>query len=276
MIETQKLLIDLDNLTDGEKEEMMKLGILSESKSIKAYKYPEVHLDRPPIEKFAVHAPSVINEAYNYKKPSSFSRALRLDFGDYKVLLISGTASVNEEGKPEHIGDFKAQQWRTYRNITCIFLLSMIMMVYPGSVGQAGEDIRLVSGQTVYVPIYTHIYSGLKGRPFELAATLSIRNTDPKHSITIVSVEFYDTEGTLIENYVDTPLQLAVLASTRYVIKEGEKKSGGSGAGRMGWFRVNGTCGTRSAGFSQGGNDVCRTYRGSLRGSGRCCGRRFS
>ena len=118
MIETQKLLIDLDKLTDGEKEEMIKLGILSESNRIKANKYPEVHLDRPPIEKFAVHAPSVINEAYDYKKPSSFSRALRLDFGEYKVLLISGTASVNEEGKPEHIGDFKAQQWRTYRNIT--------------------------------------------------------------------------------------------------------------------------------------------------------------
>jgi enamine deaminase RidA (YjgF/YER057c/UK114 family) len=118
MINTQKLLIDLDNLTDGEKEEMIKLGILSDTNRLKAYKYPEVHLDRPPIEKFAVHAPSVINEAYDYKKPSSFSRALRLDFGEYKVLLISGTASVNEEGKPEHIGDFKAQQWRTYRNIT--------------------------------------------------------------------------------------------------------------------------------------------------------------
>jgi enamine deaminase RidA (YjgF/YER057c/UK114 family) len=118
MINTQKLLIDLENLTDGEKEEMIKLGILSETNRLKAYKYPEVHLDRPPIEKFAVHAPSVINEAYDYNKPSSFSRALRLDFGEYKVLLISGTASVNEEGKPEHIGDFKAQQWRTYRNIT--------------------------------------------------------------------------------------------------------------------------------------------------------------
>jgi enamine deaminase RidA (YjgF/YER057c/UK114 family) len=118
MIETQKLLIDLENLTDGERDEMIKLGILSESNRVKAYKYPEVHLDRPPIEKFAVHAPNVINEAYNYKKPSSFSRALRLDFGEYKVLLISGTASVNEEGKPEHVGDFKAQQWRTYRNIT--------------------------------------------------------------------------------------------------------------------------------------------------------------
>jgi hypothetical protein len=108
-----------------------------------------------------------------------------------------------------------------------------MMMVAPGSVGQAGEDIRLVSGQTVYVPIYTHIYSGLKGRPFDLAATLSIRNTDPKNSITIVFVEFYNTEGKLIENYLDTPLQLGVLASTRYVIKEGEKKSGGSGANFM-------------------------------------------
>ena len=52
------------------------------------------------------------------RKPSSFSRALRLDLGAYKVLVISGTASVNEEGKAEHIGDFKAQLWRTYRNIT--------------------------------------------------------------------------------------------------------------------------------------------------------------
>lgn len=118
MIETEKFLIDLEKLSDAERDEMMMLGILSESNRIKAYKYPEVHLDRPPIEKFAVHAPNVINEAYNYQKPSSFSRALRLDFGDHKVLLISGTASVNEEGKPEHIGDFNAQLWRTYRNIT--------------------------------------------------------------------------------------------------------------------------------------------------------------
>lgn len=118
MIETEKLLIDLGKLSDGEKDEMMKLGILSDTNRIKAYKYPEVHLERPPIEKFAVHAPQVINEAYNYKRPSSFSRALRMDFGNYRVLLISGTASVNEEGKPEHVGDFKAQLWRTYRNIT--------------------------------------------------------------------------------------------------------------------------------------------------------------
>lgn len=118
LIETKKLLIDLSKLTDGEKIEMKKLGILSDDNKIIDSVYPSIHNERPPIEKHVVHAPHVINEAYNYQKPSSFSRALRLDFGDYKVLLISGTASVNEHGKPEHIGDFKAQLWRTYVNIT--------------------------------------------------------------------------------------------------------------------------------------------------------------
>lgn len=114
------ILIDLKKLTDGEKTEMKKLGILSDAETITATVFPSVHNSRPPIEKHVVHAPQVLNEAYNYQKPSSFSRALRLDFGDYKVLLISGTASVNEEGKAEHIGDFNAQLWRTYRNITTL------------------------------------------------------------------------------------------------------------------------------------------------------------
>lgn len=114
----KQVLIDLSKLTDGEKVEMKKLGILSEDNKITDSIYPSVHEKRPPIEKHAVSAPHIINEAFNYEKPSSFSRALRLDLGDYKVLLISGTASVNEEGKPEHIGDFKAQLWRTYLNIT--------------------------------------------------------------------------------------------------------------------------------------------------------------
>jgi enamine deaminase RidA (YjgF/YER057c/UK114 family) len=116
--EEKQMLIDLSKLTDGERIEMKKLGILSADNKLAGYNYPSVHNNRPPIEKHVTHAPHVINEAYNYQNPSSFSRALRLDFGGHKVLLISGTASVNEEGKAEHIGDFKAQLWRTYVNIT--------------------------------------------------------------------------------------------------------------------------------------------------------------
>ena len=73
---------------------------------------------RQAISKKAISAPEVLNEAYHYSKPSSFSRGLRLDIKGVTILLISGTASVDECGKTVHVGDFRAQTWRTYQNIT--------------------------------------------------------------------------------------------------------------------------------------------------------------
>jgi enamine deaminase RidA (YjgF/YER057c/UK114 family) len=70
------------------------------------------------VTKKAISAPEVLNEAYDYPKPSSFSRGLRLDIKGVTILLISGTASVDEDGKTVHGGDFRAQTWRTYKNIT--------------------------------------------------------------------------------------------------------------------------------------------------------------
>jgi len=71
-----------------------------------------------PVPRKAVSAPQTLNEAYDYPKPSSFSRALRLDIKGVTILLITGTASVDESGKTVHAGDFSAQCWRTYQNIT--------------------------------------------------------------------------------------------------------------------------------------------------------------
>jgi 2-iminobutanoate/2-iminopropanoate deaminase len=62
----------------------------------------------------------VLNEAYDYSKPSSFSRGLRLEFGNVVVLLISGTASIDEHGRTIHVGDFRAQTRRTFQNISAL------------------------------------------------------------------------------------------------------------------------------------------------------------
>jgi len=70
------------------------------------------------IEKKAISAPEVLNEAFHYARPSSFSRGIRLEFGNFVVLLISGTASVDENGHTVHEGDLRAQCRRTFRNIT--------------------------------------------------------------------------------------------------------------------------------------------------------------
>jgi enamine deaminase RidA (YjgF/YER057c/UK114 family) len=76
---------------------------------------PEAH---QAIPKKAISAPETLNEAFDYPKPSAFSRGLRLDIKGITILLISGTASVDEYGRSIHVGDFRAQTERTYQNIT--------------------------------------------------------------------------------------------------------------------------------------------------------------
>jgi len=72
------------------------------------------------VHKKQVTALQALNEAYDYPKPSSFSRALRLDIKGVTILLISGTASIDDEGRTIHAGNFAAQTWRTYQNITAL------------------------------------------------------------------------------------------------------------------------------------------------------------
>jgi len=73
-----------------------------------------------PVEKRAITNLSVLNEAYDYTKPSSFSRGMRIDLNGLVVLLISGTASIGDHGETLHVGDFRAQTQRTFENITAL------------------------------------------------------------------------------------------------------------------------------------------------------------
>jgi enamine deaminase RidA (YjgF/YER057c/UK114 family) len=69
------------------------------------------------IKKKAISNLTVLNEAFNYPRPSSFSRGMRLDLGGLAVLLISGTASIDEQGNSICVGDFRGQCQRTFHNI---------------------------------------------------------------------------------------------------------------------------------------------------------------
>ena len=60
-------------------------------------------IGRGPIAKRAITNQEMLNEAYAYAKPSSFSRGMRIDIGGVAILLISGTASIDENGKSVHI-----------------------------------------------------------------------------------------------------------------------------------------------------------------------------
>lgn len=94
---------------------------------------------------------------------------------------------------------------------------------------QANEVSKLSEGQTLYVPAYSHIYIGNKANAYLLTVTLSIRNIDPVNTITLTAVDYYGTKGKLVKQYLDTPISLSALESTRYIIASKED-AGGSGA----------------------------------------------
>lgn len=115
---------------------------------------------------------------------------------------------------------------RRFRKCATAIICLAILLV---ASGLSASEIELSDGQTVYVPVYSHIYSGDKERPYLLTAILSIRNTDPGHPVTILLVDYYGSDGKLIRKYIDKPVQLNAMASIRYVVGESDK-SGGSGA----------------------------------------------
>ncbi len=96
------------------------------------------------------------------------------------------------------------------------------------SAQRPGLGIQIVEGQTVYVPVYSHIYAE-GGKPFPLEVTVSIRNSDPEHGITINSASYFDTKGEAIKEYVEGQLRLAPLETAEFLVGKQDAR-GGSGA----------------------------------------------
>lgn len=109
--------------------------------------------------------------------------------------------------------------------VTLIWLASLSL---PAS-SQAAAEIVLAKAQTVYVPVYSHIYSGPRKQPFQLSATLSIRSTDFTTPFRITAIDYYDNDGRLVRRYAPRPIIVGPMASTHVHIEQNDV-SGGFGA----------------------------------------------
>ena len=115
-IETHSAVIGtLDpRATDAERIEMRALGLLDAEGRI--LQHPR---SKPQVARKAITNHDVLNEAYDYALPSSFSRGLSVEMRTgQRTLWLSGTASIDGAGVSLYPGDFRAQLWRTYRNLT--------------------------------------------------------------------------------------------------------------------------------------------------------------
>jgi len=98
----------------------------------------------------------------------------------------------------------------------------------------AADEPALQTGQTLYLPVYSHVYHGDPGKDGKPAQTLvsthvSIRNTDPQTPIRLVSARYHDTTGKLVRSYVSTPVTIPPLGTHEFFVPRTDT-AGGSGA----------------------------------------------
>lgn len=102
------------------------------------------------------------------------------------------------------------------------------------SLAQAADTPPVSTGQTVYVPVYSHVLHGnqnSRGKPesWLLSAMLSIRNTDADLPIRIRSIRYYDSDGKMLRDYTPAQTKLGPMASAEVFIEQRDE-TGGAGA----------------------------------------------
>ena len=91
------------------------------------------------------------------------------------------------------------------------------------------DDFKAIQEASIYVPIYSAIYYEDRRRTIDLAATLSVRNTDMKSSIVLRCVDYYSTEGKLVRKYLSAPVELGPMSTADFIVARTDS-SGGAGA----------------------------------------------
>jgi hypothetical protein len=91
------------------------------------------------------------------------------------------------------------------------------------------DTAALVNKHAVYVPVYSHIYTGDGTSALNLSATLSIRNTSYTDSFYVTDVIYYGSQGEVLKHYIDAAVLVKPMASIEFVVERMETK-GGAGA----------------------------------------------
>jgi hypothetical protein len=111
----------------------------------------------------------------------------------------------------------------------------------PGSIHSGASETsppaeeKIVAGQTLYAPIYSQVVTADGGHPFNLAATLFVRNTDRSKPIVLTRVEYFDSGGKSLRSFVKSPIKIEPMASVDFFIKESDETGGVSPSFLVEW-----------------------------------------
>ncbi len=115
--------------------------------------------------------------------------------------------------------------------LLCVFGFALFSA---STVAIAQEARPLVKAQTLYLPIYSHMLYGNLGRSgkvssVQLSALVSIRNTDSKRPMRVISARYFDTHGKQLSERVPSPVVLPPLGTLELFVELNDA-TGGSGA----------------------------------------------
>jgi hypothetical protein len=91
------------------------------------------------------------------------------------------------------------------------------------------DTAALSEKHTVYVPVYSHIYTENGTTTFNLSATLSIRSTSFSDSFYVSNVVYYGSQGEVLKHYLSSPVVVRPMTSIEFVVERTESQ-GGAGA----------------------------------------------
>ena len=116
-----------------------------------------------------------------------------------------------------------------------VLRIASMSLILTASGAAPAQEVSLSSGQALYLPVYSHLYHGeiqpKTGKPsMTLVSThVSVRNTDPKEKIRLTSARYYNTDGKLLRDYLQSPQIIPPLGTYELFVPRTDS-SGGSGA----------------------------------------------
>ena len=111
---------------------------------------------------------------------------------------------------------------------------AVLALLFCSAFAHAQSPVARSSGQSLYLPIYSHIWHGdvdSKGQPAKTLVSIlvSIRNTDPAKSIRLTSALYFDTNGKRIKEYINAPITVKPMGTHEIFVPRSDD-TGGSGA----------------------------------------------
>lgn len=122
-----------------------------------------------------------------------------------------------------------------HRKFSWVFFGALILAILGTSTSALAQEARQpVRGQTLYLPIYSHMLYGNLGKSGKasyvlLSALVSIRNTDNKRPLRVLTAKYFDTHGKLLGERVPAPVIVPPLGTLELFVELNDA-SGGSGA----------------------------------------------